>query len=131
MWLIDGNKLKEKAVPLLWPTTMEPCGHLPDPVMAVVVPEIEGMLYREGVEMPEPARWIPVCESLPETIVCSPAGTAYSEAVIVWTSGRKAMIAVWDGEGFLCAADYWEAWDEIITHWMPLPTPPKESTARG
>lgn len=29
--LIDGNKLKEKAVPLLFPTEMEPCGHLPDP----------------------------------------------------------------------------------------------------
>lgn len=83
------------------------------------------------VELPEPPRWIPVEECLPETIACGPAGTAYSEAVIVWTSGRKAMIAVWDGEIFLCAADYWEAWDEKITHWMPLPTPPKESTAHG
>lgn len=77
------------------------------------------------VELPEPPRWIPIEECLPETIACCPAGTAYSEAVIVWTSGRKAMIAVWNGEDFLCAADYWEAWDEEITHWMPLPTPPK------
>lgn len=51
VYLIDGNRLKEKAVPLLWPTEMEPCGHLPDPVQAVVVAEIEGMLYREGVEL--------------------------------------------------------------------------------
>lgn len=77
------------------------------------------------IELP---RWIPVYESLPETIACN-AGTAYSEAVIVWTSGKKAMIAVWNGEDFLCAADYWEAWDEEITHWMPLTTPPKEGTA--
>lgn len=130
MWMIDGNKLKEKAVPLLFPTTMEPCGHLPNPVMAVTVSEIEGMLYREGVELPEPARWIPVEECLPETIACN-AGTAYSEAVIIWTSGKKAMIAVWDGIDFLCPMDYWEAWGETVTHWMPLPTPPKESTAHG
>lgn len=71
------------------------------------------------------SEWISVEDRLPELIPCN-AGTAYSEAVIVWTSGRKAMIAVWDGKRFLCAADYWEAWDEEITHWMPLPEPPGE-----
>ena len=71
-------------------------------------------------------KWIPVSERLPDLIPCN-AGTAYSEAVIVWTDGRKAMIAVWDGIDFLCAADYWEAWGENITHWMPLPKPPKEN----
>lgn len=71
------------------------------------------------------SRWIPVSERLPELIPCN-AGTAYSEAVIVWTDNRKAMVAVWDGIDFLCAADYWEAWGEKITHWMPLPEPPKE-----
>ena len=70
-------------------------------------------------------RWIPVAERLPELIPCT-AGTAYSEAVIVWTSGKKAMIAVWDGIDFLCAADYWNAWGEDITHWMPLPQPPED-----
>lgn len=73
-------------------------------------------------------RWIPVTERLPELIPCEKAGTAYSEAVIVWTTGKKAMIAVWDGIDFLCATDYWEAWGETITHWMPLPEPPKEET---
>ena len=70
-------------------------------------------------------RWIPVTERLPELIPCN-AGTAYSEAVIVWTDGKKAMIAVWDGINFLCAADYWEAWGENITHWMPLPACPED-----
>lgn len=69
-------------------------------------------------------KWISVEERLPELIPCN-AGTAYSDAVIVWTDNRKAMIAVWDEISFLCAADYWEAWDERITHWMPLPEPPK------
>lgn len=79
-------------------------------------------------EMPDDDRWIPVEERMPELIPCS-AGTGYSEAVIVWTSGRKAMIAVYDGTDFLCAASYWDAEGETITHWKPLgklPEPPKE-----
>ena len=71
-------------------------------------------------------KWISVQERKPELIPCN-AGTAYSEAVIVCTSGRKIMVAVWDGIDFLCDMDYWEAWGEIITHWMPtdwmLPLP--------
>ena len=72
-------------------------------------------------------RWIPVDERLPETVPCS-AGTAYSEAVNVLTDGRKVLTAIWNGERFLCDADYWEAWGEKITHWtpvlLPLPEPP-------
>ena len=68
-------------------------------------------------------QWISVVDRVPETIPCI-AGTEYSEAVIVWTSGKKAMVAVWNGTRFLCAADYWEAWGEEITHWMPLPELP-------
>lgn len=73
----------------------------------------------------EQFKWISVEDRLPDLIPCS-AGTAYSEAVIIWTSGRKALIGVFDGDDFLCAADYWEAEDEEITHWMPLPEPPVE-----
>lgn len=80
--------------------------------------------YRAG-KLDAGPKWISVEERLPELIPCN-AGTAYSEAVIVWTNGRKAMVAVWDGIDFLCAADYWEAWGEKITHWMPLPELPKE-----
>lgn len=73
-------------------------------------------------------RWIPVTERLPNLIPCD-AGTAYSEAVNVLTDGRKVLTAIWNGERFLCDADYWEAWDENITHWtpvlLPLPEPPK------
>lgn len=73
----------------------------------------------------ETMEWISVEERLPDLIPCN-AGTAYSEAVIIWTSGRKAMIGVWDGEDFLCAADYWDAEGERVTHWMPLPPPPEQ-----
>lgn len=50
-WMIDGNKLKEKAVPLLFPSNMEPCGYIPVPVQAVIVDEIANMLYRDGIEI--------------------------------------------------------------------------------
>lgn len=86
------------------------------------IAKIADHLIANGVTV---QRWIPVTERLPALIPCN-AGTAYSDAVIVWTSGRKAMIAVWDGIDFLCAADYWEAWDEAVTHWMPLPEPPAD-----
>lgn len=85
------------------------------------VPKMYELLGLQPTIAPSP-KWIPVTERLPDLIPCN-AGTAYSEAVIIWTDGRKAMIAVWDGIDFLCAADYWEAWGENITHWMPLPKP--------
>lgn len=82
-------------------------------------------LIKRGVTI---QRWIPVEERLPALIPCD-AGTAYSEAVNVLTSGRKVMVAVWDGVDWLCAMDYWDAWGEVITHWtpvlLPLPEPPK------
>lgn len=71
-------------------------------------------------------RWIPVEESLPKTIPCN-AGTAYSEAVNVLTSGRKVLTAVWDGKDFIADTEFWEAEDEVITHWTPVLLPlPKE-----
>lgn len=77
----------------------------------------------------EAPRWIPVEECLPETIPCG-AGTAYSEAVNVLTSNRKVLTAIWDGEDFIADAEFWEAEDEVITHWTPvlLPLPKKEET---
>ena len=78
----------------------------------------------------EKQRWIPVTERMPNTIPCN-AGTEYSEAVIVWTTGNKAMIAVWDGIDFICPTDFWEAWGEEITHWMPLPDRPEVENAEA
>lgn len=72
-------------------------------------------------------QWISVEDRMPDTVPCD-AGTEYSEAVVVWTNGNKAMIAVWDGIDWICPCDFWEACGEEITHWMPLPEPPKEDT---
>ena len=74
--------------------------------------------------------WIPVTERLPDLIPCG-AGSSYSEAVNVLTSGRKVLTAIWDGTEFIADADFWDAEGEDITHWtpvlLPLPDPQKEA----
>ena len=103
--------VREKLVELLAPTSLnfEEVAYLAD------------YLVKNGVTVQE---WVSVKDRLPDLISCN-VGTAYSEAVIAWTSGRKAMIAVWDGIDWIAPFDYWEAWGEEITHWMPIPDPPK------
>lgn len=90
--------------------------------------EIVPQMRAELEKMP---KWIPVTDSLPETIVCS-AGTAYSEVVNVLTSERKVITAIFDGEDFIGDVEFWEAEDEEITHWAPVPLPlpqmPKEGS---
>ena len=77
----------------------------------------------------EQRRWIPVTERLPKLIPCS-ARTGYSEAVNVLTNGRKVLTAIYDGNGFIADAEFWDAEGEEITHWapvlLPLQEPPKE-----
>ena len=92
-----------------------------DPETGSFTEYLADYLISHGVTVQE---WISVKDRLPDLIPCN-AGTAYSEAVIAWTSRRKAMIAVWDGIDWIAPFDYWEAWGEEITHWMPLPEPPK------
>ena len=85
--------------------------------------------YEKGKADATP-RWIPVAEQKPNTIPCG-AGTAYSEAVNVLTTGRKVLTAIWDGTDFIADAEFWEAEGEEITHWtpvlLPLPEPPEEA----
>lgn len=77
----------------------------------------------------EERQWIPVTERLPELIPCS-AGTGYSEAVNVLTSGRKVITAIYNGTCWIGSFGFWDAMGEEITHWspvlLPLPEPQKE-----
>lgn len=64
-------------------------------------------------------KWISVKERLPEKLT----------EVVAYDSTHKIVHAmVYDGEGFRvhrCVRDEW-IYDACITHWMPLPQPPKE-----
>lgn len=122
---------KEKLVELLMQledNLCDDCGR--DPVGCAVV-AIADHLIANGVRLETKQAtsdgWIPVEERLPDLIPCG-AGTAYSEAVNVLTSGRKVLTAIWDGEDFIADADFWDAEGEEITHWTPVLLPLPEST---
>lgn len=70
------------------------------------------------------SEWISVEDRLPQTIPTG-VGTAYSEAVVLWTKGRKVLTAIYNGEDFIADAAFWDAEDDEVTHWMPI-EPPKE-----
>ena len=81
-------------------------------------------LIAHGITVQE---WISVEDRLPDLIPCN-AGTAYSEAVNILTTGRKVFTAIFDGDDFIGDAEFWEAEGEEVTHWtpvlLPLPQPP-------
>lgn len=45
----------------------------------------------------------------------------YSETVILWTSGRKVLTAIYDGTDFWCDAEYWESVGEDVIAWYYAP----------
>ena len=85
------------------------------------IEKIATHLIANGVTVQE---WVSVKDRLPDLIPHS-AGIAYSETVIVLTSERNETIAVWDGITWIAQFDFCELWGEKITHWIPIPHPPK------
>ena len=108
-------------------------GHMDKPIpYDVLVTDIQAMDSVDAANLQQndncaaiAQQWTSVTEELPKLIPCS-AGTEYSEAVNVLTSGRKVITAIWDGTYWIGPFEYWEAWGDEITHWMPLPQLPKE-----
>ena len=70
-------------------------------------------LYRDGVTI---QKWIPVEERLP--VSC--------DLVVALTNGGDRIIAKRDKNGWLRYGGYETERLRPITHWMPLPVPPKE-----
>lgn len=78
-------------------------------------------------------RWIPVTERLPEEMDRSCGGWSAeirpSDDVLVWLSSEKRQSVAWYSHTY----NEWTTVDENtvycfgeVTHWMPLPEPPKE-----
>lgn len=70
--------------------------------------------YQAGVEAAQP-KWISVKDRLPEegeTVLC------YYESDLMGVCTR--LHEIWED-----SYGYWES-DDAITHWMPMPEPPKE-----
>ena len=75
---------------------------------------------RMGMEALERTRWIPVSERLPEERGC------YIVAVKHWYDGKPvAREAFWNGADWLSCEKRMEITPRV-THWQPLPEPPKE-----
>lgn len=74
---------------------------------------------RELAEAKERERWIPVNEGLPED----------RKAVLVWCPDRKNKFCVTHSESGwrVFGAHGNHLLDEEVTHWRPLPAPPKEN----
>ena len=76
-------------------------------------------------ELSKPS-WIPVTERLPEKT------NHYLVHVKCGCDGKFA--SAWEQVAWFCEKFYWEhlhgddVFEETITHWMPLPEPPKEET---
>ena len=74
--------------------------------------------------------WIKVTDALPE--LKYNFGSYDSESVLVFASGHKIGVAIAHKYDEDCQvkwrSDDSEGWDitEYVTHWMPLPQPPKD-----
>ena len=80
--------------------------------------------HNARLDAEERQRWIPVRERLPERNAVDERG--FAKAYLVKTDRHVMMhTARWDGM-------YWILWGKSttltdkVTHWMPLPEPPKE-----
>ena len=93
--------------------------------------EDAAILYKaaDAIEELSKPRWIPVTERLPEEqINPNTQDFEYVLCVTIWGDVRPFKYGTpigqkeahfWNGAGYV---------DAYVTHWMPLPTPPKEET---
>lgn len=73
--------------------------------------ELIDHLIANGVTIPQ---WIPVSERLPKE----------DERVLVWLGAGEITYTQIDTDRL--HKGKWRRWSKHVTHWMPLPEPPKE-----
>ena len=79
----------------------------------MVVDAIDNAPTVDAVEVVQ--QWIPVTERLPERFVYVLAMTDFGEAAVARLKGSGRWYIGWTNDRY-----------DDITHWMPLPQPPKE-----
>lgn len=75
----------------------------------------ERLKYYESAALREQPRWISVEERLPEE----------ATRVLVHLDGNKPPIGEPRMDTDRVVDGLWVRWDDLVTHWMPLPEPPE------
>ncbi len=94
---------------------------------AVMRLEEESGILDELPMYQQPVGWIPVTERLPEK--------PDHYLVHIGCKCDGELVSAWEQVAWFCGKFYWEhlhgddVFKETITHWMPLPEPPKEAEA--
>lgn len=124
---------KEEAVRLLL-EEMERCQRAPELNGCEMKPEWQRTMdvcrvAVEALREQEQRRWIPVTERLPDKEFWDPDRPDEDEdlEVLVMIKGAKmATTLFYNAEGEFYSMDEYGYNFYVVTHWMPLPEPPKE-----
>jgi len=92
----------------------EKCPYIPDASCRDTL-EIDALAYIQQLEAAQP-KWISVEERLPEP----------EKDVLVLYRGKYRCIGYYSEDCGLWIINDAPTYDETVTHWMPLPEPPKE-----
>lgn len=89
--------------------------------------EVERKEHKEAIEAERKKHeWVSVNDRLPEewkeVIACDENAVVYPQAR--WFFGRRHDERIWEW-AYEAGMDYWVSVDAPVTHWIPLPEPPK------
>ncbi len=125
MILIDGEKLVENLEEL----RENNCGHLIE--VDNVIETMQNYIENENNRVKVPG-WIPCSDRLPRNIANRVICFCYGEDTADWIGFGHCEIK--DGHAIWLNLESelpFEAWGLTVTHWMPLPEPPKEGAENG
>ena len=80
-----------------------------------------GQYYKGYQDAMANQRWIPVTERLPEQ----------GDVVLIYTKHEDIQVFQWDDNYGGWVGDRYNYSKRMVTHWMPLPDPPKEGADNG
>ena len=96
-----------------------------------------GVTVQSGKDINVPSKWIPVTERLPDKdgdylVFKRFAGSAWSDVVSFAKDGRKVSECSfgekWQNVWYYYDSEWGYMRTDAVTHWMPLPQPPKDGT---